>query len=81
MLSVMQGYYGFGTIKRTVSRPVYRGPLRGDIQTLPPRSWCENCGAEVYREGERLCRRCKENALCIMDNGQWTMMFVDRDVR
>ena len=55
----MQEYQQFGTIKRTVSRPTYQGPLWGDIQGLPPRAWCDRCGAEVYRAGEGLCRRCK----------------------
>jgi len=56
----MAEYQRFGTIKRTVSRPVYRGPLYGDIQSLPPRGWCNGCGAEVYREDEKLCRRCND---------------------
>lgn len=29
-----------------------------DFQGLPPYSWCERCGAEVYRPGHRLCARC-----------------------
>ena len=29
-----------------------------DFQGLPPRSWCERCGAEVYRQDRRLCHRC-----------------------
>lgn len=64
----MQEYIEFGTIKRTVNRPVYRGVLRGDIQSLPPRDWCECCGAEVYRAEESLCRRCQENGELKMEN-------------
>ena len=57
----------FGTIKRTV-RPVWRGMTVGlvDVQGLPPRGWCEDCGAEVWQAGERLCSRCRQN-------GQWTI--------
>ena len=58
----------FGTIKRTVSRPVYRGVLFGDVQSLPPRDWCEMCGAEVYRAGQRLCRRCGESEKLKVEN-------------
>jgi len=39
-----------------------------DIQGLPPRGWCETCGAEVWQERERLCGRCRENGQLIIDN-------------
>ena len=59
----------FGTIKRTV-RPVWRGAVLGlvDIQGLPPRGWCETCGAEVWQEEERLCGRCRDNGQLTIDN-------------
>ena len=51
-------YQKFRDIKRTVFRGVVWWPV--DLQALPPWGWCEECGAEVYRSGKRLCRRCEE---------------------
>lgn len=33
-----------------------------DPQSLPPASWCESCGAEVYDPEQTLCTRCRRAA-------------------
>ena len=36
------------------------GPdMAPDVQGRLPRDWCARCGAEVFTESARLCRRCK----------------------
>ena len=60
-------YQADGTKNRTVL--VFRPWWPVDEQALPPFGWCQMCGAEVYERGEGVCRRCKENAKCIMQNG------------
>ena len=40
-----------------------------DLQSLPPRSWCETCGAEVYRQDRILCHHCnRRNGELRIDN-------------
>jgi len=61
----MEQYQKFGTINRTVNRPVLRVrpyfPV--DWQALPPRGWCVCCRAEVYRAGQERCDRCRRKEL------------------
>ena len=47
---------------RTIKRTVFQGVAwwQEDIQALPPRGWCVRCGAEVFRPGRELCRRCQK---------------------
>ena len=43
--------------------------LGQDVQALPPFSWCERCGKEVYRKQQVLCDKCNlkmQNAECKM---------------
>ena len=52
----MEVYGRIGTIKRTVLR---RRPWWSvDWQALPPYGWCVCCGAEVFRPGREVCKRC-----------------------
>ena len=47
-----------GTYRR---RPVWIGRWpQPDAQGAIPAGWCEECGAEVFADRERLCRRCAE---------------------
>jgi len=43
-----------------INRPVLAHPpwWQVDIQSLPPRYWCERCGAEVYAPMQTLCPGC-----------------------
>ena len=59
-------YQKIGGINRTVFRGVAWWLC--DRQALPPWGWCQECGAEVYAPGERLCRRCKEQAEWRIEN-------------
>ena len=56
-------YHGFGTIKRTVWRWGFQ-----DEQALPPEAWCQRCGREVYRLGEALCQKCREEGELEMES-------------
>lgn len=67
MLSVLD--IGSPRRPRPVSRSAVFLPygLGIDLQQQPPHGWCPNCGAEIYANGQNLCRRClKEEGT---DNG------------
>ena len=52
-------YEKIGVISWTIRPVLLRRPLgRHDLQALPPYSWCDRCGREVYGPGENLCGEC-----------------------
>ncbi len=54
----MKRYQIYSPIKRPV---LQRMPWwQVDLQALPPYSWCDLCGAEVYAADACLCQRCQE---------------------
>lgn len=44
-------------MRRTIESCLYIDP-----QSLPPASWCESCGAEVYDPEQTLCTACRRAA-------------------
>jgi len=53
----VSAYRKNSTPKRTLFLPGV------DLQAAPPAGWCIRCGAEVYRRGKALCRRCERRGL------------------
>ena len=56
-------YQNFRPTNRTILLRMPFGLV--DLQSLPPRSWCISCGAEVYRKNQTHCNKCLSKQLII----------------